>query len=522
MFAKIRKAAPALGKIAVAPFVGFARGAVAGGRTTWTLHFALLGSVLAGLWRLNNYLELDKVVRAPSQLLREFWLPLLFLLAYAIAWSAVAAYRAATRPGAESPFPEIDRCWQRALAAMRRHGLDLADRPTLLLIGEPAGREAELLSAFALTPTLGPVPSQADAELRILADDQAIYVLCHGPSLLSRAAERLAHQRMQNRHATAAFAHTTPAEDRIPAALRVEALAHAGTTNRPAAAAEQLLVDDSEFLSLAEQTDLYPADAWPTEPLFSADEAAACAAQLDYVVSLLRRERDGLRALDGIAVLTPADAGASDAAAADARTAMEQDLDVIGEAAGVRCPVLAVVTDLQHAPGCGRLLHLLNADRKGRRLGVAIPAAAATDAATQVEQLRELTGPMASALCQRLMQVEADNNAEVLRDNAALFELESCLAARGGRLATIVSGAVAGADGAPWPLEGCYLTATGDQLAGSQAFGAGVLQRLVEPATPASWTPEALERDAQQTRFAQLGYAGLAVACSVVGLLLLL
>ncbi|TWT36531.1 hypothetical protein KOR34_14370 [Posidoniimonas corsicana] len=528
MIALIRKAAPTVAKIAAAPFISFGRGAIAGGAITWLLHGLLVVAVLYGLQRLNAYLELEKVVRAPSSLLRETWLPILFLLAYALGWAALATWRAATRPEAASRFPELDRCWRQVVAAMHRHGVDLAEKPLVLMLGEPGGREAELLSSFAVAPTFGPAPAQPHAKLRVFADDQAIYLLCHESSLLSTAAERLSHVRGVKRRASQPFETIASTEQRMPAALRTPAMAAAGEpTGRDFAAVDDSqspvgCSDDATTLTLAEQLDAQQASPCGTPALFDDEQAERCAAELDHLVRLIKNERGTVAAINGVVALTPVDAADSDATADAFGWALEQDLAVLGDAAGVRVPVLSIVNDLQHAPGCGHLLHVLPPDRKSKRLGIEVdPRAAAQDGAAE-DTIGELLDRMTPVLCQRLMQVDDDPASDdSLGDNAALFELQSYLSERRDRLAKLLHEGLRSNPTQPWPLHGCFLVATGDALGASQAFGSGVLQSLATRRATACWTTEALDQDARYTRVAGLGYAGLTAASVAVGWLLI-
>lgn len=520
MIAMIRKAAPSVARVAVAPFASLGRGAVAGGALTWLLHFLLVGLTLFGLWRLNGYLELDKVVRAPSSLLRELWLPIMFLLAYAIGWTALATWRTATSPGVSSDFPELDSCWAQLTASMHRHGIDLAHKPLVLLLGEPAGREADLLSSFAITPTFGPTPSQPSAMLRVFADDRAVYLMCHESSLLSVAAERLAQVRGCRKHTSQMAVLNNSLEQKMPVALRtrVTAGASADPAQDHAAAAAPRDQVTPEVATIGERLAALNAAASRIPDLFNELQAERCAAELDHLVRLIRSERGGAAPIDGIAALVPVDASDSDQAADEFSWALAQDLQVIGDAGGMRCPVASVVSDLQHAPGCGLLLHVLPSDRKKKHFGVALDSRRSENAEATAEAIDELLTDMAAVLSQRLMQVDESGGGgwDSLSDNASLFAFQSYLSGRGVRLARLISDALHAGPSAPWPHTGCYLVATGDALGASQAFGAGVLQTLSERPSSATWTPEALARDARHTRAAAMGYAGLAAACAAV------
>src|SRR5262245_33222826 len=55
----------------------------------WILHFVILFAILFGLWWLNTHTGLGGMVRVPFFIklgLQDFWLPILFLLIYALSW----------------------------------------------------------------------------------------------------------------------------------------------------------------------------------------------------------------------------------------------------------------------------------------------------------------------------------------------------------------------------------------------------------------------------------------------------
>src|SRR4051812_13144836 len=78
----------------------------------------LLALVLVGLWMLNRRLELDRYVRAPLPVLREVWLPLLFLLFYILAGLGWMLWKTIGMEQDGSEFPDIDLAWDEAAAAM--------------------------------------------------------------------------------------------------------------------------------------------------------------------------------------------------------------------------------------------------------------------------------------------------------------------------------------------------------------------------------------------------------------------
>ncbi len=54
--------------------------------TRWAVHALVVLAVVAALFWLNHVLDLDRVLRSPWPALHQVWLPLLFLLAYALCW----------------------------------------------------------------------------------------------------------------------------------------------------------------------------------------------------------------------------------------------------------------------------------------------------------------------------------------------------------------------------------------------------------------------------------------------------
>lgn len=501
MIALIRKAAAGLGKAALAPFSSLGRGVASGGPLLWGLHALVLVAVLVGLWFLNEWLELDRMVHAPSRLLRETWLPLLFLLGYGVAWVALWTWRAYDEPAAVSPFPEIDTDWSRAVSAMQRRGVDLVEKPLVLVLGQPASHENDLLAALQISPTFGPTPSAPDSTLRIVANDEAVYVVCHDASLLSTTTERVLERRAACRRQAAAA--PLAVEKAIPVALRV-----GGEEYWDGATAEEPIdTFDAE-------TDFGPTEKDDPRPLVSTAEADDLAERFQHLMQLIQRDRDPVLPVDGVAAVFHCDAIDNRRSAEAASDALRQDLDILG-AAGVHCPVVAIGADLQHVDGAGRLLHALPAERKSRSFGATLPPDELDSESALRGAVDWLTASATPALCQRLYQFDSEGAAD-LQDNAALFRFESEITRRGEHLADLLAEGLTDEDGGTWPCVGIYLVATGDALGGSQAFGAGVLESLIAGCSRAAWTDDAVERDTHQGRLVTYGYAGVAAAAVLV------
>ncbi|TWT90079.1 hypothetical protein Mal64_04620 [Pseudobythopirellula maris] len=508
-------------RAAVAPFVSLGRGAMSGGVPTAVVHVLLVVATLVGLWFLNNWLGLDKTVHAPSRLLRELWLPTLFLLGYAIAWVGFWTYRTLSEPDAASPFPDVDRAWRQATTALSRRGVDLVKTPLVMVLGEPGGRTSDAVAALEIMPRVGPLPADSNAPLRVVADDKAVYVFCQEASAVSYCNERLAQERSVSRRTAQAAPALAASEKQIPVALR----AGAEADNDAALVAASAMAADADETG----TDWEGEGDWSaTEttfdrpPLLDADQVALAGDRLEHLMRLVRRDREPTTPISGAAVLVTCDA-AQDQRAADAMAAsIEHDLDRIEAASGARCPTVAIVSDIQHTPGGMQLLQALTADRKRRRFGVELPAEGLTSEQDLRSAVNWLTRSMAPALCQRLLSFDPNGSAQPddVRENASLFQFQCEIAQRGDRLQDLLAEGLAGDENGPWPLLGCYLLASGDSVAGAQAFGTGVMDGLVAEASRAEWTPAALAEESHRNRKVAAGYGAVAAAVIFTAVLL--
>lgn len=520
MIVLAQKLAARLLTVAAAPFVGLTRGVAAGGTTVWGLHALLLAGVLAGLWWLNGWLGLDQVVHAPSKILRQFWLPAVFAFGYASLAAAYATWRVVSEPDAVSPYPELDQAWRHACEALQRGGIAQRDKPLVLVIGQPADATQALVEAAEINPTLGPAPTDSAVPIRVWANDEAIYLACQETSALSACSQSVAAQRRTRR--TPVAERPAAVEQRLPAALRVGGGGPAdwgwtdeGPTDEgsPDPASR---TDGHSGSRIGETRSAVAAGQRPYQPLLTAEQGEAALAQLDHLLALLRRDRSPGLPIDAVVVAVPCDAVDEDQRAVELANAVRSDLDAIQQTAGVRCPVLVLGSELHHVEGCGQLLHTLSTEQRRRLLGVSLPASERRSEAALREAVDWLTESVTPAMCQRLLQIDADNTD--YEENTELFRFQTAIAQRREALGEILSRGLAG-DGEAWPMVGLYLVATGDALGGSQGFGTGVLSQLTASGG-AMWTDEAIDRDRRQARWVTVGYTGVAAATLFVAALL--
>lgn len=517
MIALARKAANRLLQIAIAPFIGLRRGVAAGSSTVWVLHGLLVAGVLIGLWWLNGWLGMDQVVHAPSRILRQLWLPAVFAFGYASLAAAYATLRVITEPDAASPYPELDRAWSQASEALERSGIDHHEKALVLVLGQPSETAFELIEAAEVNPTFGPVPTDAAAPIRVWANDEAVYLVCHETSVLSACSQRIAAERRIRRGQTI-DRPAAAVERQLPVALQVSE----GSAAEPFACEGPYESTDASGEAFPRVTApvrlAHDTDHRPCRPLLTAEQSEDSSDQLDHLLTLLRRDREPGLPIDAIAVVIPCDAVSQDQRVCDLADAIQSDLDVIRQTAGVNCPVLAIGSDLQHLDGCGLLLHNLSTEQRRRLLGVGLPVTERRSEASLRDSVAWLTGSVTPALCQRLLQIEAADTG--YEENTSLFRFQTAVADRSDPLAELLSRGLSGSEGKPWPLVGLYLVATGDALGGSQGFGSGVLSQLTASRTDADWTDQAVRDDSQQSRWITTGYASVAAATLFVAGLL--
>src|SRR3954467_6466450 len=79
----------------------------------WTVRVLLLGGILVGLYFLNNVLGFDKLLAShPS--LQRYWLPVIFVLMYALLWLGWVLYKLLTAEEEHPEFPDIHDAWEAA------------------------------------------------------------------------------------------------------------------------------------------------------------------------------------------------------------------------------------------------------------------------------------------------------------------------------------------------------------------------------------------------------------------------
>jgi hypothetical protein len=413
--------------------------------------------------------------------------------------------------------PEIDEAWQEALVALQAADIDSAATPLFLVLGRTqGGEEAFISAAFATAPSslrVRNVPARAEAPLHVFATRDAIYVMCPDACMLGRQAELLAGT-------TAAKAHSGSGV--FPARRPRRELA---TLDVPVPG-----TNDGSLASTGRAV-LGPIQQWATTP--SAGEIGRDATirevRLRRLCRLLVRDRCGGAPLNGMLLLLPYAATANDEYTYRTGLACRRDVAVVREAAQLRCPLLAVVCDLEQAPGLTTLVERFPAKQRHHRLGQSYEFSWPSDLPNTAQHIREgvrwLSEDLVLRFIQQFWQPETPEQLtfdKALEDGIQLHRFWWEIRHRQDRLGLLFTSCVpepeADPEDACW-FGGSYLAATG-RKSSEQAFVAGVVQKLFECRKWVSWTKEALDKDSMYRRWSSFAFAACTLLILTVALLL--
>jgi hypothetical protein len=493
------------------------------------LHLLILAAVLVGMWWLNRFFQVSNVLHTVAPEYRQFYLPVLFLLLYALSWLGWWLWKLLGEEEAAGEFPDVDAAWTEAVQKLDSAGIGLADAPLFLILGRPAAGDDALFGAAGIKTDVR-APSAIGAPLRVYAHRDAIFVTCSGASASGRFAALLAG----DVEPTEGAAPAPQAADKtvqfgeqlgLPQEL-VDEMRQLLTTRET----RELTQQESDRLRvLAEMTKAPPASKRPAA--LGADESARGSARLSFLCRLIRRDRRPWCPVNGILVVVPWASTETDEAAKTASALLQRDLAGARAALQLRCPLFAVVGDLETARGFPEFRRGFPAETLKARIGQRLPLV--PDVSNQeVPALYEravqwIGQSVLPAGILRFIRYDAPSDprktGSSVDHNRNLYLLLREVSMRGPRLARLLARGLtpspdAALDDVPL-FGGCYLAGTGRQP-DQQAFVHGVFQRLMENQSSVAWTPAALEEDARYRRWSAMGYIGIAAVAAVGGFLL--
>ena len=101
----------------------------------WCLHLVLWTGLLAGLWYLNRWGGLERVLRSPWPMLHRTWLPLLALSIYGLGWLARGLWLALACDPLPTSWPDVDAAWNEVRVALDKTNIDVGRAPLFLILG---------------------------------------------------------------------------------------------------------------------------------------------------------------------------------------------------------------------------------------------------------------------------------------------------------------------------------------------------------------------------------------------------
>jgi hypothetical protein len=507
-------------------------------RWLWrTIHVLLVIGILVGLYFLNKWLEVDKLLLLKSEMLRPYYLPLMFLLLYLLSWLGYWVWRLLGEEEAAAAFPDVDDAWREAVATLDSKGIGLADAPLYLILGRPAAGEDALFQAseqqFAVR-----APAAADAPLRVYAHRDAIFVTCAGASAWGRFAALLAGE--VDTSGPAPTAAAAAADKTIQFGSEAMGMG------------QEMIDELRELLAKQQQRDLTPAERsrlqelaeltkGPAQPKrrasLSPDAQARGTDRLRFLCKLIRRDRRPWCPVNGMLVLVPWAATESDETAKEGAGFLQRDLAAAREALQLRYPTIGLVCDLETVRGFAEFRRSLTPERlKKGRIGQRLPLVpdiAPAEVPGLLERGVQWIGQtVLPAGIINFLRMDAPPGDPRTTPSAAtghnrnLYMLLNQVYQRGPRLARVLGRGLPGGSGQETadPLDalplfaGCYLAGTG-RTPEQQAFVPAVVQRLIDGQSSVSWTSAALREDARFRRWTSFGYMALA-AVLVIGVVL--
>ena len=477
----------------------------------WVLHIIALVCVLGVLYWVNSYPWLQNMLRAPASIpaLRPFWLPILFMLLYAILWLGWWVYKLLAPVSEVTDFPDIDQAWEEINGALRTNGIGWTDAPLFLILGRNVGGEDSLLAGSQFNFPVR-APRRPDAPIHVYANRDVIFLTARDASLLGKHAAILSGEMELSAPSTVDVGGGGGEEDMFktmaPRGEAKEAIDIIAQAQMQGRGVNQLTEEEREQLrkqarkprgSLMrnrEQLDLY-------------------GARLRHLCRLIVKDRRPFCPLNGLLMLLPYSATDSEEDTNDASNICHRDLTMARQTLQLNCPVILMVDDLEQMPGFMEFLDRFPDDQRMRRVGQRFPLVPDLDPAQVPNKLEEAVRWICQSLVPtwvyRLFHIEGrdgETNQAATAGNIRLFRLMNQFRERDKRLRRIVNRLVTPDQYDTVLFGGCYLAATGRDK-NQQAFVPGVFRRLTEEQDNVVWSNNAYDEEQWYRKWTQMGYA---------------
>ncbi len=492
----------------------------------WILHILIVAALFVVLWWVDKQGWIRGLVPS-SEFVGKHFCTIVFVLIYALAWVLWWIWKLFKEEEIRD-YPDIDADWAEAKQALERAGLDLTQLPIFLVLGRPAGSDQDLFKAAGLKLDVEGVPADyrrandKKASLRVYANREGVYVAIGdetsrtGWLAAALAGEQVSIPRpfWDPEKSMSAGALSTNAEDEMMASIGGVA---AGAEARGIAALLEEAKRKGRDMTAAEREELRGLAAQPkVRAAMTETQAQRATERLAYLCRIINLERMPWCPINGLLWLIPFGATENTKNATDAAEYARKDLATIQKTCRLHFPILAVICDMERAPGFRTWLKSFTDKEKQQRLGQHFPyvpdVGGGSLHASRQEALQEklhefvgwLCGPWFRRRIDDRLRFETpgkDDLSVVIRENCQPFRVLAQLTERQDRLAQIIKRALPLDQDGPPMFGGLYLAATGGD-ASDQGFVAGILHRLRADQSRLTWTDEALNTDAAAHRWA--------------------
>jgi hypothetical protein len=501
-----------------------------GRKFRWVIHFALVGAILALLGFLNYAFDLEKLLTPPLPFLRKIWLPLLFLLVYLLSWLGWWLWVLLAAEDEGSDFPDIDSAWDKAVSALAKANINLAEVPLFLLLGKPDGTDKALFEGSQLELSIGAVPSEPDAPVRIFANKDGVFVTCPGASLLGAQAayySALALEATSQAAARQDPANASMSQIEISQSGSSIAAPKGGDPHESVSSLPDAGTSAPAPVAVEDQPSSVPSSMGPQQVIVARTaripllkdtaEVARQTLRLRHLCWLILKERRPYCPINGILLLVPYAATATDSDANQTGLICQRDLESVREVLQINCPVLALITDMEKASGFRDFIDRFPKGHRQRRLGQQFPYVANLGGLERTKLIETgvdwICADLFPSLIYRLMRLDRQKTVEHslagAKGNVRLLNLLVQIRERRRRLSRLLSVALDLTDKEPVNFGGCYFAGTGRNAQREQAFIAAVFHRLLEGQNYVAWTSAGLREEQDYLRWSRAGYIGL-------------
>jgi hypothetical protein len=470
----------------------------------WLVLLLLFVGFEYALYYFNDAINLGRWLPEFSPRLKPFYAPLLGLIFILVGVVLYFFFPTWDAEPDESPFPDIDEAWQKAMEAVKQAGIQPPQVSLFLVLGRPETVETNLFDGAGVKWVVKHSPPDPNAPLHVYAEKEtspksanpgAIYVTCRGASVLGKLAGILA------RDESVMPAATSYSEDSSS-----NALATVGAVDRDAIKAQEVVAASlGREATILEKRKAYRADRGKplgNDLLADTEEVTRLKNRLAYLCQLIARERGTECAANGILLLIPLAGTDTLGEAQLTAQACLEDLTTARKEMKIDCPVVNMLVDLEDLPGFADFLTRQRPKELASRRGGSFPMATRLSREETRQQMKTSLAWVCTTYLQdsvySVFQSETEANKDVsplFPGNSRLTMLLTEMNERADPVCDIVLSAMMPENEPMFRYSGFYFAATG--AVGVQGFIAGVFQKLVKEQASVTWTQAALDSDAE-------------------------